>query len=495
MLTVTPKEDEERILAKSSQESRRWSHVFHSGEIEFKRRSGPNWKSLCQPAILPITIDYIDDLSKVPSTPVNVATLGSSDEAYRYESFSDLLVEMVKQRLIKDYQVVHLKADDTVKTRAYDDRSLRLGKKLSSKKMTLSLGNTTQILTEKSNEIKVQIYNNTSSKDNTTTVYNEDYPYSYMLWLPSTKSYGKVTIVFKKFTEQLGWSDFDNILTGVDRVLTEKHKYRRISFRVVPMDYKIPGRGEEKLEKIYTEKMEKLISYLSKNLIKNDVKVTFQTRSDNPPNTESSKWYKVMIDKKKTTNLEWMQIKVDSVYHTERTFGIVFAWLVASAHNIETIINLVQRRCLDYGLELICVPQASLSGSMYLNPFLRPEVVEIKCSTETKYDEIESSLYQQFDFVNDGVRRIEKEDVKDYLGNDLEVFGFCNRGRNEVYAQQYMHLSGVMFIRLHRKKDGTALYLFLENRKLQTLRNIETIPDTEVIFRTVKDFIVSKSES
>jgi hypothetical protein len=44
-------EDEEEVLAKRTHNRRRWSHVFPLGEDEFKRHAGPNWKSLCQPAI------------------------------------------------------------------------------------------------------------------------------------------------------------------------------------------------------------------------------------------------------------------------------------------------------------------------------------------------------------------------------------------------------------------------------------------------------------
>ena len=44
-------EDEDEVLAKRTHNRRRWSHVFPLGEDEFKRHAGPNWKSLCQPAI------------------------------------------------------------------------------------------------------------------------------------------------------------------------------------------------------------------------------------------------------------------------------------------------------------------------------------------------------------------------------------------------------------------------------------------------------------
>ncbi len=38
--------DEDEVLATKDHNSRRWSHVFPQGEIEFKRQSGPNWRSV-----------------------------------------------------------------------------------------------------------------------------------------------------------------------------------------------------------------------------------------------------------------------------------------------------------------------------------------------------------------------------------------------------------------------------------------------------------------
>lgn len=53
------REDEAELLKQRTHNHRRWSHVFPPGEVEFKHSPGPNWKSLCQPAILPLTIDHL----------------------------------------------------------------------------------------------------------------------------------------------------------------------------------------------------------------------------------------------------------------------------------------------------------------------------------------------------------------------------------------------------------------------------------------------------
>jgi hypothetical protein len=77
------------------------------GEIEFKRNAGPNWKSLCQPAILPLTIDYLpkpQELADMTFSHWN-KLLGGMEHSH-YTSYGDLLMEMVRQRLIQEFQLV-----------------------------------------------------------------------------------------------------------------------------------------------------------------------------------------------------------------------------------------------------------------------------------------------------------------------------------------------------------------------------------------------------
>jgi len=102
--------DEEQVLAERTHNSRRWSHVFPQGEIEFKRHPGPNWNSLTQPAILPITIDFhppqqeLNDPSKYQFKYYEVM-LDAMDLS-NYGSHAELLMEMVRQRLVQDFQLV-----------------------------------------------------------------------------------------------------------------------------------------------------------------------------------------------------------------------------------------------------------------------------------------------------------------------------------------------------------------------------------------------------
>lgn len=118
--------DEDEVLAKRSHNRRRWSHVFPVGEVEFKRHSGPIWNSLTTPAILPISVDYfpspqeLRDEGTFQFSPYTV-TLSGMDRLY-YSTHAELLMELVRQRVTQDFQIVTAAAVEESQTRAEAQR-------------------------------------------------------------------------------------------------------------------------------------------------------------------------------------------------------------------------------------------------------------------------------------------------------------------------------------------------------------------------------------
>jgi hypothetical protein len=100
--------DEDKVLAKRSHNRRRWSHVFPKGEVEFKRHTGPLWKSLTSPAILPLSVDYFPSRQELDQFfQFNIYNVTLSDfEDSHYSTHAELLMEMVRQRITQDYQLV-----------------------------------------------------------------------------------------------------------------------------------------------------------------------------------------------------------------------------------------------------------------------------------------------------------------------------------------------------------------------------------------------------
>jgi hypothetical protein len=102
------KKDEIELLRRRTHNRRRWSHVFPQGIAEFKRHAFINWTSLCQPAILPLTTDFFPTEAVLREEFLESfykLTLDSVDST-EYSSHSDLLLELILQRLSQDMQVV-----------------------------------------------------------------------------------------------------------------------------------------------------------------------------------------------------------------------------------------------------------------------------------------------------------------------------------------------------------------------------------------------------
>jgi hypothetical protein len=169
-------QDEDDELEKKSHNRRRWSHVFPIGELEFKRHTGPLWKSLCQPAILPLTIDYYptpQELMNEKIYKVNHYQLTLQGmEHTGYSSHRKLLMEMVRQRITQDFQVVPpsvLLASNAVSE--------------GDTQHTLSMGHRIHVLTydSQSDTINVKITTATPKDDDTPIKYR------YLMYTPFTK--------------------------------------------------------------------------------------------------------------------------------------------------------------------------------------------------------------------------------------------------------------------------------------------------------------------
>ena len=227
--------DEFEILAKRTHNSRRWSHVFPQGEIEFKRRAGPNWKSLIQPAILPVAIDVypnqqeLNDQSKYSFRHYQLY-LDAMDLTY-YTSHSELLMEMVRQRIVQDFQLVPQSVMarkrrevelgmDPLKQRApssewrkstHDRMGENSGRNsLSSSsneiRHVLSMGHRFHIIScnPTSDSVDVVEYlarNATNNKNNT-------FKYHYNIWMPATERYQQVSQTFQRFPEEYPWNRY-----------------------------------------------------------------------------------------------------------------------------------------------------------------------------------------------------------------------------------------------------------------------------------------------
>jgi len=499
-------EDEEEVLAKRTHNSRRWSHVFPEGEIEFKRHAGPNWKSLCQPAILPVTIDVhptpqeLNDQSKYSFNHYQL-NLDAMDLTY-YTNHSELLMEMVRQRIVQDFQLVPQSVLDRSRREAHHGLEITKPRTLEnnvgvSRRVTVSsLNNASgkiQHILSMGHRFHIISCNPTSDCVDVVqylakNAYNNEYntfTYYYNIWMPATERYLKVFQTFQRFPEEYPWNRLDNLICGdTDKTLDDQTKYRRIAFCIIPDQF-----NNESGEDVLLKKIHRFIEFLEK-MAKKDLKIQVISTGDKSSRSDDfaskDNQLKFIIHNRKKDKYEWIEVAASAIFDTKKSFRIIFKWLVSSAIKVDAQVQALQRRCSQYGLQLVEVPEISVRSNVFLNPLRYPESISV--SSSEKATEIENALVHNFRFCNDGKYPVFAKDAEKIFGVKLTVNGRGSAWKRAL-AQQYIHRSGTLFVRLlHDIQQQSVTFIFIENRRLIGNSN-QMLDSARHIFREVKQFI------
>jgi len=478
-------QDEDEVLAKKSHNRRRWSHVFPLGEIEFKRKSGPNWKSLTFPAILPISIDYFPSQQEVDHNftfgMYNVTL--SEFENSPYSSFSsnkDALMEMVRQRLTQDYQLVpssHVNASnfrreslrDGLANRSQLDSSSVAGNGSELIRQFLSMGHRLQVLTYDSSTDVIEV---TTYDAKVTRMRSEavEFRYKYMCFCQESQQYSKAVQVFHKYGDPYKWNKVDRIVCGgEDRELQEDMRFKRLMFGIIP-----PDRMESAAsEKEYTDRFDRLLEYLNKLSDSSEsLKIKIVTGADKDKNSfspvssspgissrNSMVRFYVRLRKTKRDTMEWMEVVMDHTFDTSWSYRIMFNWLVATADRVEAQVQLLQRRCAQFGLNLVPFPEISVSKNIHLGPFKAPALFEIHDSRKV---EVLDRILLNLSYVHDGVFYTDIHTVLECI-DESELYDFGKRWSRPPAGRQFVHRSGTLFVRILTDLNRRAIVVVLGN--------------------------------
>lgn len=478
-------EDEDEVLAKRTHNRRRWSHVFPLGESEFKRHAGPNWKSLCQPACLPMTIDFhpspkeLEDQAKFSVKQYSV-TLPPMNET-TYKSHKDLLDDLLIQRMRQDYQIVppniiQQSARRDVTDNMLEDKTLSMGHKI----QRLSYNSITDSVDV------VQYYARFAEDENPQT-------YRYLLWSAIRQDYEDVFQTFTKYTLPYKWNELDMLISG-DAVTTilEGMKYPRISFVIIPDPFPFSPSSASHEEKEYLSKFKNIVQYFRKIQSADESKIVIEiidtSRDDAPHASSGTKRFVVDLSKKRDDKSEWMELVHDSNCDTRRTFRITILWLVAVASKIDNQAQLLHRRCSQYGLKLVSVPHYSCLKSCFMNPFAVPISRPIR--NKTCVDKIETALTNDFSFVYDGDHMSDPNEIDCLDGFDFEVNKWSIKKRKKfVPARQYLHRSGTLFTRILRDTRGSAIiFMYLNPRHIAGDKQL--LQCARTVFHNVEQYII-----
>ena len=196
---------------------------------------------------------------------------------------------------------------------------------------------------------------------------------------------------FSKYSNPYLWNKVDHlILDNEEQTLNEEMKSRCLSFGLVP--YQLCQRVSADEHK---SRFRRLLDYLGKlcGLPEDgDLGIKIAESNDDDNNDEDhwhygtiakdnnrtkdrarrstarTKSFLVDLRKRQSDRYEWYEVVLDERFSPGRFFHIVLKWLVASAPKIETQIQLLQRRCTQYGLQLLPFPHLAMSANLVLNP-------------------------------------------------------------------------------------------------------------------------------
>jgi hypothetical protein len=195
----------------------------------------------------------------------------------------------------------------------------------------------------------------------------------------SLQKYVKVVQQFHELSYEYRWNQVDYLIGGIeDKKRSAEMRFRQMMFALIPEC--ITDKAEEQT---YVGKFRKLLDYLNKlsesdetedclnvQIITSDdeqVDPRKQVTSVRREAADMMKRVTVQLRKGKHDPYEWLDIAVEPTFDTRRSYRIMIQWLVASSNKVESQIQLIHRRCTQYGLKLISIPQISISPTIFLN--------------------------------------------------------------------------------------------------------------------------------
>jgi hypothetical protein len=164
--------------------------------------------------------------------------------------------------------------------------------------------------------------------------------------------------------------------------------------------------------------------------------------------------------------------------------------LVASSGKVDAQVQLLQRRCTQYGLNLVPYPQTTLSKSMYLNPFKAPALFVIR---DKRRAALLGAALLAKDFVHDGVFSTDAIPVTECIDNGKE-FDFGNRWSIPALGRQYVHRSGTLFVRQLIDRKGWSILVAFGNYRYIT-REDTSRESAQDAFKDLEQCVASLEET
>jgi hypothetical protein len=274
-------------------------------------------------------------------------------------------------------------------------------------------------------------------------------------------------------------------------------------FGIIPDPFDGDNPAEQESE--YIAKFNRFLEYLNKMRASDSIplNIKFVTVADKKQKLQDSsevesstpgisrnsmhRFY-VQLRKGKRETWEWMEVAIDSTFDTSWSYRIMFSWLVASSGKVDNQIQLLQRRCSQYGLNCVPLPQITVSRNIYLNPFKAPAVLTIR--DKDKAVLMDKALTQN-GFIHDGVFSTNVRFILECVDNRDEFQFGTSRWSVKVNGRQFVHRSGTLFARVLTDWNGLSILVVMGNYRYTVAANKQGGRLEEISQKVFSDLITS----
>lgn len=217
---------QEYIMKQLTSNQRRWSQVRPYQDYRYKlAQNALKWRSLCFPALLPLTSDFIPGAKELKAHYTESfysVMLPERDEGNGvvFRDYRELVMEMVAQRFSQDFQLVTVEDSEGVAD-------------LNGTVFRLSMGHRIHeiVYNEETQTIDVKRYLQKVTSRSDVDIME----YRYSLWSPVTDGFVSVTQEFRKYPQiEYQWNHLDQLICGYIDDMSEGIRYKRLLFCSIP---------------------------------------------------------------------------------------------------------------------------------------------------------------------------------------------------------------------------------------------------------------------
>ncbi|GMF29501.1 unnamed protein product [Phytophthora lilii] len=446
-----------------SRDRRRWSHLFPASNHVAHRVSnegfgevaqdgepiflGPNWTSLTSPAILPLTTDHFPSPQELRqgyteafyTLTIPTTATQTIECVPRYRNHDELLIEMICQRLARDFQLVS----------SCDSTASLMGSEPSPESRRrvyhLSMGHRIHQLIYDAERQTVEVKRFVQREPHDPEVAYTSYNYS--LWVGLTQSFQPHQQIFHRYPQpEDNWNALDNLLCGYLDDMADTMKCRRIRFAIVPPVITKDGIGvDTDSPTAYAAKFTKFIEYLQSRVAPSEfgdleniiitlvlerpeagldagkapplggnrmLSFKMACKASSMPLSSSS------LSKFEDSRTEWVMMRLEEIMDISRCFHLDVRWLACSGIAADEFVGTVRRRAKQAGLDLRRVPEYSSVSRVQIHPLIASVFLPLPLHISESFV---AALTQTLDFVLDDERIADGSGIGYGLGIDQET--------------------------------------------------------------------------